>query len=138
MTAPNLEEVPLGLPPHSLSLGGARHGITRWLGPVGLLVILACTAVPGVIAPYSPVEIDPQSILVAPNRAHLLGTDANGMDIFSRLIWATRIDITIAILSTVIALSLGTLVGAWAGFEFGRPTIEGRLSNTFMRLVDAV
>src|SRR5207245_1171487 len=48
--------------------------------------------------------------------AHLMGTDEFGEDIWSRILWGARIDLTIALGAVVIALGLGCVLGALAGF----------------------
>src|SRR5690349_5797181 len=82
---------------------------------IGYLIVVsvACAALLApVIAPYSPVEADPTQFLEPPSWSHLFGTDAVGMDIFSRAIYAPQIDLTIAVLGTLISAVLGTVIGA--------------------------
>ena len=59
------------------------------------------------IAPYRPEEALPGQAVLPPNVDHWMGTDISGMDIFSRVIAAPRIDLTIALISTVIGQSDG-------------------------------
>ena len=65
-----------------------------------LLQIVAIVFAPW-IAPYSPVDADPLASLQPPSWAHLLGTDVSGMDIFSRIVFATRINLLISIVAVV-------------------------------------
>lgn len=102
------------------------------------LLLLTAAVIPGVLAPYDPVAIDPNGVLASPSREHLLGTDINGMDILSRLIWSARIDVAIALLSTLIAIPIGSILGAIAGFHFGRRTTAGFVTDLMMRVLDAV
>ncbi len=60
----------------------------------------------------------------------LMGTDANGRDLFSRIIISLRISMMIGALATAVALSIGVLYGATAGF------VGGRVDNVMMRFVD--
>jgi len=60
----------------------------------------------------------------------LMGTDANGRDLFSRIIISLRISLMIGALATAVALSIGVLYGATAGF------VGGRVDNVMMRFVD--
>ena len=101
------------------------------------VVVLAALAAPAV-APYSPVEANSNEFLQLPSRAHLFGTDAVGMDIFSRTITAPRIDLTIAILGTLLSAIVGTTIGALVGFySVGRgPRV--RLSFAVMRAADVL
>jgi peptide/nickel transport system permease protein len=101
------------------------------------VVVLAALAAPAV-APYSPVEANSNEFLQLPSRAHLFGTDAVGMDIFSRTITAPRIDLTIAILGTLLSAIVGTTIGALVGFySVGRgPRVW--LSFAVMRAADVL
>jgi peptide/nickel transport system permease protein len=69
------------------------------------------------IAPYPPTEAVAGAQLQPPSTQHLFGTDSVGMDVFSRVIAAPRTDLTIALLATLIALGVGTPVGAIAGYH---------------------
>jgi len=75
--------------------------------------------VPGWFAPYDPLAFDYQAIMQPPSWGHLFGTDNFGRDMLSRTIWATRIDMQIAIFSTLFPLVFGTFVGALAGYYGG-------------------
>lgn len=90
------------------------------------------------VAPYSPVDADSSDFLQPPSHAHLFGTDAVGMDIFSRAIYAPRIDLTIAVLGTVLSAAVGTTIGALVGFySVGRgPRVW--LSFAVMRAADVI
>ena len=68
------------------------------------------------IAPYPPMEASPGQQLLAPSREHWFGTDDVGMDVFSRVIAAPRIDLGIALSATVLALAIGTAIGGIAGY----------------------
>jgi peptide/nickel transport system permease protein len=82
---------------------------------------------PEQLAPYSPTDFDYATILTPPSAAHLFGTDNFGRDIFSRVIWAARVDLQIAIFTTIFPFFFGSLLGAvvgyygkWADAVFGR------------------
>ena len=93
---------------------------------------MPCAALPGWIAPYDPIVSDFQALMQPPSHAHLFGTDNLGRDILSRVIWAARVDLAIAVLSTIFALLFGTVVGALIGY-YG-----GLLDVVFGRIVDLV
>jgi peptide/nickel transport system permease protein len=97
---------------------------------LGLLILIAIA--PGVVSPYDPLAFDYKAIMQPPSAAHWFGTDNFGRDILSRTIWATRIDIQIAIFSTLFPLVFGTIVGTLTGY-YG-----GWLDAIFGRLVDLV
>jgi len=68
------------------------------------------------ITPYSPTNGISGAQLLPPSGTHWFGTDAVGLDVFSRVIAAPRTDLTIALVSTLLALLLGTLIGAAVGY----------------------
>lgn len=68
------------------------------------------------LAPYPPMDANPGQQLLAPSSEHWFGTDDVGMDVFSRVIAAPRIDLGIALSATVLALAIGTAIGGIAGY----------------------
>jgi len=100
------------------------------------IILLAFLA--PVIAPYSPTEADSASFLQPPSAAHLFGTDNVGMDIFSRSIYAPRIDLTIAILGTLLSALIGGSIGAVVGFYSSGRGIRVWLSFAVMRAADVL
>lgn len=118
---------------------GSRFGLRQIAGSSSGRVGLALVAVliltgllTPLLAPYDPnAQIDIVANRYArPSGDHLLGTDKFGRDVFSRVIYGARISLGIAVASVVLAITLGTLVGAVAGY-FG-----GRLDAVLMRGVD--
>ena len=95
---------------------------------LGLLIVVAFF--PQAFAPYDPLAFDYAAIMQAPSAAHPFGTDNFGRDMLSRVIWATRIDLQIAIFSTLFPLLFGTIIGTLTGY-YG-----GWLDAVFGRLVD--
>jgi peptide/nickel transport system permease protein len=73
---------------------------------------------------------DPSQVLQPPSRAHPLGTEANGGDVLSRMIHATRIALSIGLISTGIAVIIGVVIGGLMGYFVGRVDILG------MRLIE--
>jgi peptide/nickel transport system permease protein len=115
----------------SLSIGrviGPRWTLAVGATLLGLLVLIAI--VPQAFAPYDPLTMDYNAIMQPPSAVHLFGTDNLGRDVLSRVIWATRIDIQIAIFATLFPLVFGTLIGTLTGY-YG-----GWLDAVFGRLVD--
>lgn len=98
----------------------------------GLIVVLlvAVGALASRIAPYDPAAQDLARTLASPSASHLLGTDALGRDILSRLMYGAGISLRIGILGTLIACLIGTTLGLVSGY-YG-----GRLDTLLMRLVD--
>lgn len=101
-----------------------------WLGAgaVLLLVILALAA--PVFASQDPAGIDLFHTLEAPSTSHLLGTDAQGRDVWSRLVFGARVSLLVGVVSQGIALAIGMSLGLLAGYR-GRWTDEA-----IMRLAD--
>jgi peptide/nickel transport system permease protein len=81
------------------------------------------------IAPYGPTE-QTSGRLEAPSLAHLFGTDALGRDVFSRVLYGAQLSIPVAALTIVLAVIVGGLIGAIAGY-FG-----GWLDSILMRVGD--
>ncbi len=97
------------------------------------LLIVLCAIFGPLIAPYDPLASDTDAAYQAPSAAHWFGTDQLGRDILSRVIAATRLDLTIAVFSVALVFLLGGVSGVMAGF-FGGWTdrIVGRLIDTIM------
>jgi peptide/nickel transport system permease protein len=97
------------------------------------LALLAFVAVAApLIAPYDPAEIDAFNTLRGPSASHWLGVDENGRDVLSRLIYGTRISLTVGLISVGVALAVGVPFGLISGY-FGRWT-----DAVIMRLMDAI
>jgi peptide/nickel transport system permease protein len=103
------------------------------LGAIGgaiVLVLLLAAIVGPLVAPY-PYDVGVASErLQAPSLAHPFGTDANGRDLLSRIIWGARVSITIGFGAVLISTLLATLVGVLSGYR------AGRMDVGIQRLVD--
>ena len=108
----------------------ARPRWTLVVGSASLLVMVLIAIVPHVFAPFDPIVMDYTAIMQPPSAAHWFGTDNFGRDMFSRVIWATRVDMQIAIVSTLFPIIFGTIVGILTGY-YG-----GWLDAIFGRIVD--
>lgn len=71
------------------------------------------------LIPYSPIETSLGEKLQPPNRRHWLGTDTLGRDVLSRIVHGSRVSLRVGIVATGIALVIGLLLGALAGFYGG-------------------
>src|SRR5256886_1789283 len=112
-----------------------RRAAGARLAPFGVAVMRAALAVAilaPVLSPYDPLKQDLGNTLAQPGRAHLLGTDNVGRDVFSRMIWGTRISLRAGFGSVAIAVVAGGLLGLLAGYA------GGRADGLVMRLMDAV
>jgi len=95
-----------------------------------LLFIVALFA--SLVSPYDPGQIDIKRVLQAPTAAHVFGTDALGRDVFSRMIWGSRISLMVGFVAVGIATLIGIFLGALAGY-YGR-----WVDNLIMRFVDVM
>ncbi len=99
----------------------------------GLLIILLIFLVAGSaswIAPHDPGKTDVSLKLKPPSSRHLLGTDQLGRDVFSRMLYGSRISLSVGFVAVAISIFIGILVGALAGYY-------GRWVDSFlMRFVD--
>ncbi|GAA4173798.1 nickel transporter permease [Shinella granuli] len=93
------------------------------LAVIGMLIILGLIVLAifaPLLAPYSPYVGDlAKSRLLPPDAAHWLGTDDQGRDILSRLIYGSRLTLQVVVLVAIIAAPLGLLVGTVAGYAGG-------------------
>jgi len=83
-----------------------------------LLLVLTAIFAPW-LAPYDPYKIDMSSTLLQPSKAHLLGTDPNGRDTLTRLIYGSRTALMVGFITTGIAAAAGILLGLLAGYVGG-------------------
>jgi peptide/nickel transport system permease protein len=100
-----------------------------------LCVIIAITLIAlfaPLVAPYPPDATDAGSALQSVSWQHWLGTDLYGRDQLSRIIYAARVDLSVAFAATAAAVAIGALLGAVVGYR------GGWVDNIAMRAVDAV
>lgn len=92
--------------------------------------LIAVAVIGPVISPYDPTAQALEARLEGPSAAHPLGTDALGRDVATRIVYAARVSLTLAVVATVIRVIIGTTIGLLAGY-FG-----GLTDTALMRLVD--
>jgi peptide/nickel transport system permease protein len=98
-----------------------------------ILLVLVTAAVFGPwIVPYDPLASNTARALQAPSLDHWFGTDQLGRDVFSRVVVATRLDLTIAVSAVALVFCIGGIAGLAAGY-FG-----GWLDRIVMRLADTI
>ncbi|MGE5674414.1 MAG: oligopeptide ABC transporter permease [Mycobacterium leprae] len=84
---------------------------------ITLMVLMAIFA--PVIAPHNPNQIDASAFSDAPSKAHLLGLDQVGRDVFSRVIYASRISLSVGLVAVGIYVVIGAVLGSLAGYYGG-------------------
>jgi peptide/nickel transport system permease protein len=129
-----------------VSLAVATTGTTRrsiWRrgllasrkGRIGFAILLALVAIAvfaPLIAPHDPDTIDASRILAPPDFAHPFGSDALGRDVLSRVIYAYRVSLGVAVGSTLLAFLVGVPLGLYAGYH------GGWVDTAIMRPIDMV
>jgi len=128
---------PLGLPLEERSVGLWGDAVRRMrrspaavIGAViiGIFVFVAVFA--PFLAPYDPARGVLAESFEPPGPAHPFGTNIQGQDVLSRLIFGARISLGIALMSVLIGLAFGMVLGALAGY------LRGWIDATIMRAVD--
>ncbi len=97
-----------------------------------LVIVLLCAALANVISPHDPDRQDYKHVLEKPSPAYLLGTDDLGRDILSRIIFGTRVSVSVGIVAVGIALAVGVPLGLLAAF------VGGVIDDAIMRVIDAM
>jgi peptide/nickel transport system permease protein len=108
-----------------------RHRVAM----VGLVVVIAFIAIAllaPLIAPYDPARTNWAAIRRPPSAMFWFGTDENGRDILSRVIWGARASLLAGVVSVAIALAAGVPIGLAAGF------LGGRVDALISRFTDAM
>jgi len=139
-----MAKVATSVPPIGIAATTRRRpwGLTLWRllqrKPLGvaaglMIVLLVCTALLApVLAPYDPLAARPEQRLAAPSWAHPFGTDDIGRDVFSRVIYGTRISLWVGLLAVGIGTLAGTIIGLISGYW------EGWLDLLVQRAMDAI
>jgi peptide/nickel transport system permease protein len=109
----------------------SRHRLAVLGAAVILLLVLVAIFAP-VIAGQDPYYQDYSALKQPPSREHILGTDALGRDMWARLIYATRVSLSVGLVAVAIYTLIGTVLGAIAGF-YG-----GKVDAVIMRFTDVV
>ncbi len=97
-----------------------KKSTSAMVGLAMLLVVVIVAAFAPQIAPHDPIQQNIRSSFQPPSAEHWLGTDQYGRDILSRLIFGTRISLTVGILVVVIGAGSGTVIGLIAGWYGGK------------------
>lgn len=102
-------------------------------GAFTIILTLAGLALLGPLAaPYGPYDIFPAGPWSPPSRTHVFGTDQNAMDVLSRVLHAARLDLGIALASTLVTLALAFPLGIGLGY------FNNRRTQVALRVLDMV
>ncbi|MCE0766859.1 ABC transporter permease [Pseudonocardia kujensis] len=122
-------------PPTAARRPRPRLGVGTWIAAALLGLVLLVAVIGPLIAPH-----DPTGVVGLPSRPpsgeHWGGTDSTGMDVFSRTLAGTRIDVAIAVFSTLLATALGIVVGLAVGMNESRRGPVGMAARGLSRLLD--
>ncbi len=112
--------------------GVLKHNLAR--AGVVIIFLLACMAVfAPLIAPYDPNDQDMYDVLKGPSAEHWLGTDNVGRDLLSRIVYGSRVSLTVGFFSVFFSVSIGSFLGLLAGYKGGTADmIIMRVVDTFM------
>lgn len=105
---------------------------TAVVGVVLIAALFAIAIFAPLIAPHDPLDQSVRARLAPPSADYPLGRDDKGRDIFSRVIFGTRVALQVGIFSVLLGGTLGTAIGVTAAF-FG-----GKIDNALMRLTDVL
>jgi peptide/nickel transport system permease protein len=108
-----------------------RHDHGAQIGFAIIGVMLALIFLAPYLAFYDPLEANPNDILQPPSAAHWFGTDSSGLDIYSRVLYAPRVDMVIAVAGVLLGVVIGCPLGVFVGYY---PTRF--LSTLIMRAMD--
>lgn len=97
---------------------------------VFLAVLLTVAVLAPLLAPYDPLDVDFEHLRAPPNAQHWLGTDKQGRDVLSRLLFGARLSLAVGFISQAPILLVGVSAGCLAGYG------GGRTDALLMRLVD--
>lgn len=100
------------------------------IGAITVTCLIILSLLAPFVSPYDPTAIDVHNVLSPPSKAHPLGTDELGRDVLSRMIWGSRVSLKVGFVAVGIALLIGIIIGAIAGF-YG-----GKVDAVLMRFVD--
>ncbi|MGY8717903.1 MAG: ABC transporter permease, partial [Verrucomicrobiia bacterium] len=107
----------------------AKNKLAVFGGTVLIVLAIACIVGPW-LSPYGYEDNNLNNTFSPPSGAHWLGTDQLGRDLLVRLLVGGRISIGVGLCATFVALTIGVVYGAVAGF-FG-----GKIDSLMMRIVD--
>lgn len=107
-----------------------RHHKMGMAGLIIVIILIFLAIFAPWIAPYDPLKVNFEKSLHEPYSEHILGTDLLGRDIFSRIVYGSRVSLEVGIIAVAISVAIGLVLGLISGF-FGK-----WVDVIIMRLVD--
>ena len=86
------------------------------IGGTLFAVVLMMALFPGLFTKWDPYELDLMNMLQAPSAEHWFGTDNYGRDVFARVVYGARVDLTIGFLAMIVPFFVGSFIGLLAGY----------------------
>ena len=115
-----------------------KNKMAMFCAAILVIIILVAIFAP-FLAPYDPTYQDYAAVLSGPNAAHPFGTDEYGRDILSRIIYGSRVSISIGIVAQVVASIVGVTLGAIAGYYGGKiDSVISRIMEIFQAFPDLI
>uniref|UniRef100_UPI00403FDF9E ABC transporter permease n=1 Tax=Thioclava sp. GXIMD4216 TaxID=3131929 RepID=UPI00403FDF9E len=138
-----LDDAPLSLP--EMEGNGRKSGLMAALGGVFsswpakisgavLLVIVLMSVFAPLITAHDPIQLDPSVRLKPPSPEHLLGTDSYGRDMFSRIIYGSRISLAVGAGTVVISILFGMVIGVLTGYFKWIDAVLSRVMDGLMAI----
>ncbi|MGH2458645.1 MAG: ABC transporter permease [Chloroflexota bacterium] len=108
-----------------------RHRLAM-AGLIVLVILCLIAILAPLVAGHSPYVVDIDRIKAPPGQGHLLGTDAAGRDVWARLVFASRVSMSVGLVAIVVAGFIGTAIGLVSGYA------GGTTDNLLMRFTELV
>ncbi len=124
--------IPTPQSPARLALRRFLHRPVAVAGLIVIVLFIAVAILAPLIAPYDPIATSWTTIRKAPSLAHWMGTDENGRDVLSRVMFGARASLMAGVVSVLIAAGIGVPAGLLAGFA------QGWIDAVLSRIVDAM
>lgn len=110
-----------------------RNNPVTLVASILFLVIVACAVFGPSLVPFDPLQTNASKALMPPSMTHWFGTDSVGRDVFSRVVVATRLDLSISIAAVALSFVVGSVLGGIAGYWGGwLDSVLNRVLDTIM------
>lgn len=114
---------------HTISYKDLTSNIPALIAAILLVLLVVIATVGPFFVPFDPLAMDLDQLRQPPSKAHLLGTDGKGRDILSRMVYGSRISLSVGVIASALSLCIGIFFGLIAGYFGGK--IDTMLSQVF-------